>query len=162
MFDGGPDIGSATCWIGYISKVNVVKKAQNCGIAKVLTTLCLIDKDLNGKHGNLATELKTENEALERFEDHFKKEYDWVTLKCKSLWALLMLANPKSGGFAYFNAALDSGFQMMFVEDKNPNKVFGPESTERWKSLYDPKKGDIKEKTTIPAFDRYWHFCKLK
>ena len=140
MFDGGPEVGSATCRIGYISSVNVVKKAQNCGIAKVLTTLCLIDKDLNGKHGNLATELKTENEALERFAEHFKKEYDWVTLKCKSLWALLMLANPKSGGFAYFNAALDSGFQMMFVEDKNPNKVFGPESTERWKSLYDPEK----------------------
>ena len=73
-----------------------------------------------------------------------------------------MLANPKSGGFAYFNAALDSGFQMMFVEDKNLNKVFGPESTERWKSLYDPEKGEIKEKTPIPAFDRYWHFCKLK
>ena len=40
-------IGYATCLHGWIDMVSVVPYAQNCGIATVLTELCLIDPDIN-------------------------------------------------------------------------------------------------------------------
>ena len=98
-----------------------------------------------------------ENFALKSLVTH-KNKLAWVKQRCSSLWDLWFLADPKSGGYAYFSGAIASGFSMMLIDDEN-NKIHGPEKTEVWKSQFDPSTGWINNK--FNAYSGLWYFCKL-
>ena len=139
MFNAGTEVGRSKCSIGRISSVNVMAAARQCGLATLFTILCLIDHDMNGPKGNVFPPFDEENVALKSLVLH-KNKLAWVKQRCSSLWDLWFLADPKSGGYAYFSGAIASGFSMMLIDDEN-NKIHGPEKTEVWKSQFDPNTG---------------------
>ena len=67
---------------------------------------------MTGPSGNYLVEpFSSENEALNIF-DFYPDKYDWVVKNCKSIWSLFFATVPKAGGYAYFNAAIASGFTL--------------------------------------------------
>jgi hypothetical protein len=82
--------------------------ARRCGLATVLTELCLIDpqlKDLYHGSGNKAMEI------LYNYPD----QYNHVQEYCNSLMGMDMLARPKKAAHVYFRAALRRGYRRMLV-----------------------------------------------
>ena len=133
--------GSSLCSIGEVKLVRVNQGALRCGLATIFTTLCL--KDLE--------ELSSYVEQL-----------IWAKDKCISLWELYFQADPKSGGFAYFSAAIDSGFTEMLIADPN-SKIHGPEKTETWASNFDPDTGMIYDGgSSFETYQGTWFFCRMK
>ena len=57
----------------------------------------------------------------------------------------------------YFNAALNSGFTQMLLEDLNKG-IHGQARTVDWKNKYDTKRGLIDK--TIKVSNALWFFCQ--
>ena len=167
VFDGGCNIGSSTCSVGYVRDVIVEEMARNCGISTILTTLCFIDQDLNGLEGNLAPGLVHENRGLDEIQKASQDKYDWITQNCRSLWSLFAIPSPKYGGFGYFSAAMKSGFDQMLIKTSRTlyscMEIHGPDSTEKWSGMYSAETGIIEDPSgDIRAYSTYWFFCNSK
>ena len=154
LFEADRGSGSVKCFIGEISTVTVKLSAQHCGLGTIFTTLCFVDADMNGPNGNVNGDLEESNRALERLSIH-EDNLDWVKTNCKSFWNLLYLADIAAAN-TYFNAALDSGFSWMLLEDSDA-KIYGPTKTGIWKAKYDRKTGLILE--SIKVKNANWFFC---
>ena len=117
-------VGKCTCSIGSVLVVYSRKSVQRCGLATLLTTLCFIDQDMNGKSGNLDHEYIERNYALSQLKKAKRNdEVDWIKKRCTSLWSLHFLSDPVAGGIAYFNAALNSGYNVMFIDTRK--EIYG-------------------------------------
>ena len=124
---GDLDLGFSTCHPGWIDLVIVneviVKDSKNfnareCGLATVLTELCLIDPELNYLFD---TPIKPHrapkpNRAMTKLSD-YPKPFDDVQTYCNALMGMLMGVEPKKGAHAYFSAALRAGYRRMIVFD---------------------------------------------
>ena len=156
-FDAGPEVGQSQCRNGEIADVYILPSARQCGLATIFTILCFKDHDMNGPNGNLEPSYKDDNQAWERIKQ-YKQEAEYVEESCSSLWYLLFVAEPISGGFANFNAAEASLFMQMLMRDRF-GTMHGPKATAEWKSQFDSNTGMI---GNIDAYHAYWFFCRLK
>ena len=88
-----------------------------------------------------------------------KEQLDWIKERCSSLWTLWFVPRPIAGGYAFFNAAINSGYSMMFIDDQK--EIYGPGYTPSWKRDFDPRgKGLIGG--TVPTYNNQCYFCKEK
>ena len=149
-------LGYIMCRRGYIDSVHVfgpenglVMNARNCGMGTALTSLCLIDPDLDAPPTQA---------ILEYFKGH-KRTLKAITRGCRKFVGLQMKADPLSGAYAYFNAALDNGYnKMVILTDKGTfeDKRFRWYDTEKAKECYDDKTGKI---GIDNSFSKNWWFC---
>ena len=155
LFESDHGSGSVECCIGDISEVNVEPNARRCGLGTIFATLCLVDTDMNGPDGNVNGHLAGRNQALDLIKGH-KDKLEWVKTRCKSFWSLFFAADLSAAN-TYFNAALNSGFTQMLLEDLDDG-IHGPAPTGDWKEKYDPKVGLIEK--TIKVSNALWFFCQ--
>ena len=109
------------CDDGYIPQLSTFGGAENCGIGKILTQLCLSEETIhnvesNEKSGALR-ELKRYRENLQSDAKRKKvaKLEKWISSHCSKLFYLSMCSRPPSGAHVYFNSAIASGFTQMFM-----------------------------------------------
>ena len=98
-------IAYAYCNPGEVSQIQVAdapRDARQCGIATVLTELCLLDPDIYEKG--------EENRAYRLLRNH-----DVTTMSCGQAVSLQMASDPKSGAYAYFSAASRIGYNKLIV-----------------------------------------------
>ena len=96
---------------------------------------------MNGPDGNVSPSLADKNTALQDLSPYVE-QLMWVKEKCMSLWHLHFLAYPRSGGYAYFSAAIASECTQMLIVDTHLT-IHGPQQTETWISNFDPDTGII-------------------
>lgn len=153
-------IGFATCKPGLIHRVEVNDaplNARRCGIATVLTELCLIDpefypiNDKNWAIKNLRQDARIKNH---------------VETHCSKLIALEMSAKPLDGAFAYFSAALRLGYDKLIiheydlVEEECIDDGFQFWDVVEAKNNYDTNTGHINtEPRNINVLDSILYFC---
>ena len=120
-------------------------------------TLCLVDRDMNNEEtGNVHPPLDTSNKAFELLVDN-QGNLDWVKANCKSFWNLFFIPTNKGAGFAYFDAALDAGFNQMLIKDAE-DVVHGPTGTGSWRGNFNSDSGMIGQDINVE--NSYWFFCK--
>ena len=104
-----------TCLAGKVSMLKVSEDAQECGIATILTQLCLNEKKIHNVAGDFG------NRALMRIKDFSnsheltmsQKIENWVENKCEKILYLRMIAmsergdKPALAAHVYFKAALE-------------------------------------------------------
>ena len=162
-------VGFAKCWHGHIESIvthNEPLDARKCGIATVLTELCMVDPKINqrGKE-NLA------EKQLEILERTGKSELrisgtlpESVLEDCKEIVRLKMSARPMDGAFAYFSAAKNLGFDKLIVA--YGTKRFAIYDTPIASQNYDAKTGHIgsccENRVCTGAWNSFWIFCKMK
>ena len=164
-------IGRAECDVGWIHKVEVKPMARNCGIATVLTELCMIDPTLK--------ENRNENLVFDHLEainsDQARGIQDEMRQNCLGgLMGLLM--KPSEGleaGFTYLSAAHRMGYQFMVVQfyapqPTNPETPCDPRfkayKTEDVRTLYDGNTGRIEDTdggSEGSGFRAKWYFCTM-
>ena len=165
-------IGRAECDVGWIHKVDVKPMARNCGIATVLTELCLIDPTLK--------ENRNENLVFDHLEainsDQSRGIQEEIRQNCLGgLMGLLM--KPSEGleaGFTYLSAADRMGYQFMVVQFYNPqpetpetpcDPKFKAYKTADAKTLYDGNTGRIEDTdggSEGSGFRAKWYFCTMR
>ena len=104
---GEGNIGVAQCTPGMIDLVDVEGLARRCGIAKVLSALCMLDPEIYS--------MEEGNTALKMLNRHSEQEHAVSLKKCLRLVALENEADPYAGAFAYLKAAQHSGLQYLVV-----------------------------------------------
>ena len=145
-------LGYIKCRKGYIEKVWVNSKeeknpARGCGIAPVFTSLCMVDPELN---------FLTDSELENFFHGKYAREYVRNIKKdCKTFIGLFMVADPLTGAYAYFSAAMKSGYKKMLVYDYGDLKPVWM-YVEDAKKEYDASTGMIGK---IMAKSNDWWFC---
>ena len=164
-------IAYARCSHGYIKYVQVFERpngkddgfnGRQCGIATVLTELCLIDPMINKKeNGNYAYDkLKNEPQISNLVKD------------CNEMVGLTMAADPMSGAFAYFKAAIKWGYNKLVIYREVYRDLslplipqFEVYDTQIAKQNYCPKTGNIApcndKEVTVEAYMADWIFCKV-
>lgn len=150
-------LGYIECKEGYISYVYVTWDedtidARGCGISTILTTLCMIDPTLN---------LLPESKIKEQFIHKYSNDptiANSVRKGCKRFIGLTMAADPLTGAYAYFNAALDNNKikynKMLFKNNLGKYKWI---KTEKAKECYDEKTGKIGD---TEGKRKQWWFCE--
>ena len=175
-------IGWASCQPGWIANVWVNDgkgddskykiNARQCGIASVLTQLCLMDPKLNGRNqerGNSAILELGEAADLLGYTDKIKEN-------CKQFVGLVNAADPKSGAFAYFSAAIRENYGDMMVQQRQKKRQndgharrpklqdFSIYETQNAKKYYNPDTGMIGKcgcnDYVCDAHNAVWFFCK--
>ena len=162
-------IGSAECKVGWIESVFVEPKARNCGLASILTQLCMIDPGLTknrkeDKHlvyEHLKRGLSRNDGDVQGVEKHLRSH-------CHGLIGLLMEATPLEGAYAYFSAAERLKYQYMVVHfyDQKIYQCGGRfkfYEVERAKNLYNSNTGRIEDDETDPegsGYEAKWYFCR--
>ena len=171
-------IGWAACqpgWIGDVwvnsgsdPKTEFKTNARGCGIASVLTQLCLLDPKLNGRNkerGNSAIGMLNKVADLKGYVKKIKED-------CKQFVGLDNVPDPKSGAFAYFSAAIREDYGEMLVQQKEKRpglrpklqsfSIYDPEDA---KKHYDPKTGNIGQcgcnDYVCKAHGAHLFFCKF-
>ena len=143
-------IGFAMCTNGWIDKVRVKSEqnldARNCGIGTVFTTLCMIDPALH-----LLPNFRIDSE----FNDDF---HTAKTIKkgCRRFMGLLMAADPLTGAYGYFNAALKNGYNKLLI--KTDKEKYQWMDTEKAKKCYNDMTGKIGN--GITGYKKNWWFCE--
>ena len=155
-------IAFADCNPGEVDKIEVAEKnkvqprdARQCGIATVLTELCLLDPDIYEKG--------EKNRAYRLLRNH-----DVTTMSCGQAVSLQMGADPKSGAYAYFSAASRTGYNKLVVNWPNSDYAqIAIYDTDHAKQAYNVETGIIEpcvicQNTDVPceAFQAKWIFCK--
>ena len=146
-------IAVAHCRHGHIDFVKVSSKrnhdARQCGIATVLTELCLLDPDIHERgEGNSAYKM------LQKYQ---------TETNCIQMVGLQMSARPLSGAHAYFSAAINTGFNKLIVVwwGFRRQSIY---DTVVAKQNYDAKTGYIEpccqNEDICRAEDAFWIFCK--
>ena len=146
-------VAVAHCRHGNIDFVKVSSKrnhdARQCGIATVLTELCLLDPDIH-ERGERNAAYKT------------LRKYQMET-NCIQMVELQMSARPLSGAHAYFSAAINTGFNKLIVVwwGFRRQSIY---DTVVAKQNYDAKTGYIEpccqNEDRCKAEDAHWIFCK--
>ena len=173
---GNEDVlGYATCARGYIEMVYVQPPARKCGLANVLSALCMMDPEISSNSDrkyirNVFTKPHN-NKVLEQLERHKNNDKVDFLQKCVKLIGLLNKADPHAASFAYLNAARDTGFQYLIVQRLVLDKrICGDEFLHfevnhiLTKKLFDGKTGLIVDEkgSGIPGsgYMANWYFCK--
>ena len=145
-------LGYIKCRKGYIENVWVNSEkeknpARGCGIAPVFTSLCMVDPELN---------FLTDSELENFFHGKYAREYVRNIKKdCKIFIGLFMVADPLTGAYAYFSAAIKSGYKKMLVYDYGDLKPVWM-YIEDAKKEYDASTGMI---GNIMGMMEEWWFC---
>ena len=142
---------------GNIDDITVKSKprdARQCGIATVLTELCLLDPDVyrEGKSSDAYNVLRSNG----------------IDTKCEQAVAMDMVAEPLSGAYAYFSAASRTGYNKLVVNWPNSDYAqIAIYDTDHAKQAYNKETGIIEpcvicQNTDVPceAFQAKWIFCK--
>ena len=155
-------IAFADCNPGEVDQVEVAEKndvqprdARQCGIATVLTELCLLDPDIYEEGEN--------NRAYRLLRSH-----DVTTMRCGQAVSLQMGSDPKSGAYAYFSAASRTGYNKLVVNWPNSDYAqIAIYDTDHARQAYNAETGIIEpcvicQNTDIPceAFQAKWIFCR--
>ena len=146
-------LGYIKCRKGYIEKVWVNSEkeknpARACGIAPVFTSLCMVDPELNF--------ITDDAELGDFFSGKYATEYVRAIKKdCRTFMGLFMVADPLTGAYAYFSAAIKSGYKKMLIFDFGDLKPVWM-YIEDAKKEYDASTGMI-GKTMAKSND--WWFC---
>lgn len=164
-------IGYIHCKVGFIEKVWVngdkdPHPARGCGIATVFATLCMMDEELN-----LHDELKSRDvpDRIQYFFNYNKPLQQFIKNDCKRFFGLEMLveklsgSHPYSGAYAYFSAAIKSGYNEIFmrndgahVTDQLTDYIW--RNTDDARDKYDAKTGNFGE---LVGREKNWWFCDL-
>ena len=155
-------IAFADCNPGEVDQIQVAEKnkvqprdARQCGIATVLTELCLLDPDIYERGEN--------NRAYRLLRSH-----DVTTMSCGQAVSLQMGSDPKSGAYAYFSAASRTGYNKLVVNWPNSDYAqIAIYDTDHARQAYNAETGKIEpciicQNTDIPceAFQAKWIFCR--
>ena len=146
-------VAVANCRSGHIDLVNVGttinQDARMCGIATVLTELCLLDPEIHERGERNAAYKMLQRNQLE--------------LNCIQMVSLQMIAKPLTGANAYFSAAINTGFNKLVVFPRFSG-TYNIYDTEIAKQNYDGKTGFIEiccqNKDRCYASGADWIFCK--
>ena len=168
---------SIDCEPGFVSHLEAKGRAEGCGIGKMLMNLCFNENKIH----NVAN--KEENKAIAML-DELKDEMDrwcklnptlcneeqagkvqkWANNQCSKLLYLGMSSKPKSKAHVYFNSAIASGFDYMFI-DLN-NEMFypktGPCSVKTLKERYNDDGDMVDGDDRVKAHGQIWFFCQPK
>ena len=157
-------------WVNYVW-VNDGKPidARRCGIASLLTGLCLMDPTIN--------KLTDDSQAVKYIKEHEKVMND-VEVHCKNAFVgLHMVANPKDAAYAYLSAAMQENYNLMIIQERKSKLGFTLSSkffyynTRDASKKYDAKTGRVgacecdafgglKQNQDCKGYDGYWYFCK--
>ena len=148
------DIGYIKCHKGFIDLVAVNDDkdcmwipARNCGIAPILTSLCMVDPELDMLPDSGLEQYFVGKYGTELISD--------IKIRCRRFVGLIMDADPLKGAYAYFSAALKSGYKKILIGD-NYNEPKEWMSIKNAKEAYDSKTGKIGE---IVGKNKIWWFC---
>ena len=163
-------LGVSLCEPGWLELIEIrtpdgqssTLDASDCGIATVLTQLCMVDPIINAA--------SAKNEALKLFLTKADCRLSTEVLqKCVNFFGLNMVVGgppdsdgggPSTGAYAYFSAAKRSGYGIFFIYDEKESKYeempiddanFGFIPTYPAKIINGDK--------TIDAHDTEWFFC---
>ena len=121
--------------------------ARNCGLATVLTTLCMIDPELNVMDSTEINQRFSEDQVLETT----------VKTACHRFIGLTMAADPMSGAFAYFSAALNTNYDKFLIRtDCEQDNHYTWMDTKTARNQYDVNTGKI---GGIRGYMKQWFFC---
>ena len=166
------------CDDGYIPQLSTFGGAENCGIGKILTQLCLSEKIIHNVKSNdknkALIELNTYRKELQNDGKLKKlaKLEKWVSSYCSKLVSLFMVSKQGSKAHVYFNSAIASGFTDMFIigHDLKPGSELkfypkeGPCSVKTLKDRYSDDgnmaEGNGLKKTMV--WGKVWYFCLPK
>ena len=107
-----PRIADILCREGVVDSVNTANKdktgvnkdAYQCGLATLLSFLCLIDANVQG------TGLGNKLENLEGQGEEGKELAEFAKARCQKIVYFLNAANPAAGSKAYLYAAIDANY----------------------------------------------------
>ena len=143
-------IGFAMCSNGWIDAVRVKDEkdldARNCGMSTVFTTLCMIDSELH-----MLPNSKIDSEFTGDF--HTAKT---IKKGCRKFIGLYMVADPLTGAYGYFNAAMKNGYNKLLI--KTDKEKYQWMDTEKAKKCYDDKTSKIGN--GITGYEKNWWFCE--
>ena len=167
------------CDDGFVSYIKTQGIAENCGIGKILTQLCMNEEKIhniagNDKNGALAKlrdyiqECK-EREKCRNRQDLVKKLKNlkkWSKSHCSKLIYLEMQAEPYEKAHLYFKSSIASGFTDMFMVSKWLTGDFvnfypkeGPCPVEMLHEKYSNDGTMIDEDETTFVVGMRWFFC---
>ena len=175
------------CDDGYIVQVRAEGKAEKCGIAKIMTELCLKEKEMHKAKDEVNNKALLQideyiefcqNQAACSSNDQPLKQLrdlkEWSMSHCSKFIYLIMTA-AGNGAHVYFNSAIASGYTEMFMMGdftnvqlalKNNREGFYPQEgpctvktlQERYREDRTMVDGD--EKTSVGDWN--WFFCHPK
>ena len=177
-------LGFAQCkpgWINYVDvndgkfdddrqlQIGKPIDARRCGIASLLTSLCLMDPKIN--------QLTADNQAIKYIKEN--KRMDDVETHCKNAFVgLHMVANPKQAAYGYLSAALKENYKLMIIQDRKTFKLGFTSSSKFYyyntvdvRRNYDSQTGNVgscecdafggtQQNQNCRGFGGYWYFCK--
>ena len=170
---GYEKIAYIDCTSGYIKKLNTKGETEGCGIGKILTKLCIYEKDIHNVENN------KENEAMKAIQswleecknmescngkDHQKqlmKMEKWASSDCQKMIHLLMDAKPRKGAHVYFNSFAESGFDQMFIKIDH-NEMYpqdGHCSVKTLQQKYNEQGEMVDGDNNVDVGNRFWFFC---
>ena len=165
------NIARLECTRGYLDYLRVKLEARKCGLAKVLTILCMIEPHFHlvrkyiysFLHKNVIAQKNKVIELLKRRKDN--DEVDFLR-KCRKLIGLENIAKPTAGAFAYLSAAHLTGYQNLVVDryDSKKDKCVGEflnfnvNDILTKKTKFDAKTGLIGD-IDGTGHSSWWYFC---
>ena len=165
----GIQVAASTCSPGWIHNVDVDDggrmehgiNARDCGISTILTELCLMDPELNYLY-----HVSRPNRALE-FLEEYPTQFEHVQEYCNGLMGMVMEATPSTGAYAYFSAALRTGYRRMLVLANDKFYYFWVETARRrynaqghWSSTIGLIEECCCEGCSCDAWGKNWLFCR--
>ena len=162
------EIGYALCNPGWIQMVYVEPKARDCGLATVLTELCLIDPDIN-QNTDENTVYRKIDKRLER-NDEVREMEEHLRTSCSNLMGLEMTVTPFKGAYAYFSAAMRMKYQYMAVQPYDAElghcgQKFKYYQVDQAQQHFDENTGRIEDgkgDTEGTGRKAQWYFCKYR
>ena len=158
----GVNYGKIDCQPGYIEHVDVEMIARGCGIAKILTRLCMGEDRIHKTTNN-------ENGAMANLQNpRFSKIKECVKSTCAKIITLEMSAKDSGEDRAsvFFKSSIASGFTNMFIMSgtvENPSNYpeEGSCSVEELQLRYDGNGYMLKDdnRVKVTGGDTSWYFC---
>ena len=155
------------CFPSYVPHLKAKGKAEGCGIGKMLMQLCFNENNIHDVQNN------DKNRALamiDRLKDMMEdkeladKVQKWAETKCSKLLFLDMESSPKSKAHVYFNSAIASGFDYMFIDIDNEEfyPKTGPCPVKTLKERYNDEGYMVNGDEKVKAWEQQWFFCHPK
>jgi hypothetical protein len=167
-------IAFAVCQPGWIEKVwvnsgeededtDVRINARKCGVASVLTELCLRDPKVN----KLSESSKAFENLMEEEREDIEDKINIIKHDCKHFVGMEMSAKPIVAAIGYLNAAIRSEYFQMAVQERfhETKEVlsFNFYNTKIAKENFNPETGTIgpcEGKEECNGVDAYRYFCE--
>ena len=168
------------CGHGHVYFLTTKGIAENCGIGRIFTELCMNEKNLHNaltSNKNLAIEklskfISNNNPEYKTLIKQVKKLKKWSKSQCSELIYLLMTADPATGAHVYFNSAMASGFTQLFMitehldendlDDMDFYPLGGPCSTKTLQDRYSDDGNMVEGNARKDVLGWNWFFCKPK